>query len=67
MNKVEKTKVIEELVVKLEQNSNFYLADTSTLTAEKTSTMRRMCYDKKITMLVVKNSLLKKALERSPG
>ncbi|MFI5145193.1 MAG: 50S ribosomal protein L10, partial [Ignavibacteria bacterium] len=26
-----------------------------------------MCYDKKIGMLVVKNSLLKKALERSPG
>lgn len=67
MNKIEKTKVIEELVAKLEQNNNFYLADTSSMSSEKTTLMRRMCYDKQISMLVVKNSLLKKALERSPG
>ena len=65
MNKIEKTKVIEDLVEKLEKNNNFYLADTSSMSSAKTSKMRRMCYDKKISMLVVKNSLLKKEAERN--
>ncbi len=67
MNKQEKNQVIEELKGKLAANPNFYLADTSALTAERTSKLRRMCFDKKVSMLVVKNTLLKKAMERSEG
>ncbi len=65
MKKEEKSQVIDSLVEQLANNSHFYLTDVATLSAEKTSTLRRMCFNKNIKMLVVKNSLLKKAMERS--
>src|SRR5688500_641617 len=65
MKKEEKTQIIEDLVQKLSDNKNFYLADTSELTSEKTSKLRRMCFNKQINLLVVKNTLLRKALEKS--
>jgi large subunit ribosomal protein L10 len=64
MNKEEKTKVIEDLVGYLENNPNFYLTDISSLTVAKTGELRRACFKKKISVMVVKNSLLKKAMER---
>lgn len=67
MKKEEKTLVIESLVEKLASNPNFYLTDISALTSDKTSALRRLCFNKKISMQVVKNSLLKKAMERSTG
>ncbi len=65
MNKTEKTQVIEELVEKLNSNDKIYLADCSTLTVEKVNAFRRQCFEKKISVTVVKNTLLKKALERA--
>jgi large subunit ribosomal protein L10 len=65
MNKTEKTKVIEDLVVQLNSNDKIYLADCSTLTVEKVNAFRRQCFEKKISVTVVKNTLLKKALERA--
>jgi len=65
MNKTEKTQVIEQLVEKLNANDKIYLADCSTLTVEKVNQFRKQCFDKKISVTVVKNTLLKKALERA--
>jgi len=65
MNKTEKTQVIEQLVEKLNANDKIYLADCSTLTVEKVNAFRKQCFDKKISVTVVKNTLLKKALERA--
>lgn len=65
MNKAEKTQVIEQLVEKLNANDKIYLADCSTLTVEKVNQFRKQCFEKKISVTVVKNSLLKKALERA--
>ena len=65
MNKAEKTQVIEQLVEKLNSNSKVYLADCSTLTVEKVNAFRKQCFEKKISITVVKNTLLKKALERA--
>jgi large subunit ribosomal protein L10 len=65
MNKTEKTKVIEELVEKLNASNKIYLADCSTLTVEKVNAFRRQCFEKKISVTVVKNTLLKKALEQA--
>lgn len=65
MNKVEKTKVIDQLVEKLNANNKIYLADCSTLTVEKVNAFRKVCFDKKVTVTVVKNTLLKKAIERA--
>jgi large subunit ribosomal protein L10 len=65
MNKKEKNQIIEELTNRLNANKNFYLADTSTLTGIKVNNFRRICFDKKVEMTVVKNTLLQKALEKS--
>jgi len=65
MNKQEKNQIIDELVTRLNGNKNFYLADTATLTGIKVNNLRRLCYEKKVEMTVVKNTLLQKALEKS--
>ena len=65
MNKVEKTKVIDQLVERLNANNKIYLADCSTLTVEKVNAFRKVCFDKKVSVTVVKNTLLKKAIERA--
>ena len=65
MNKENKTQIINDLAEQLAASKHFYLADTSTLPSEKTSALRRMCFDKKIKMIVVKNTLLRKAMERT--
>ena len=65
MNKEEKTKVIDQLVEKLNANTKIYLADCSSLTVEKVNAFRKVCFDKKVSITVVKNTLLKKAIERA--
>lgn len=65
MNKENKTQLISDLAEKLAASKNFYLADTSELTAEKTSSLRRKCFDQSVKLIVVKNTLLQKALERT--
>jgi len=65
MNKTEKTEVIDQLVEKLNSNDKIYLADCSSLTVEKVNAFRKQCFDKKISVTVVKNTLLKKAIERA--
>lgn len=65
MNKTEKTEVIEQLVAKLNANDKIYLADCSTLTVEKVNAFRKQCFEKQISVTVVKNTLLKKAIERA--
>jgi large subunit ribosomal protein L10 len=65
MNKTEKTQVIEQLVEKLNANDKIYLADCSTLTVDKVNAFRKQCFEKQISVTVVKNTLLKKAIERA--
>ena len=65
MNKSEKTEVITQLVEKLNANKKIYLADCSSLTVEKVNAFRKACFDKKVSVTVVKNTLLKKAIERA--
>ncbi|MEY2905397.1 MAG: hypothetical protein RJA52_1413 [Bacteroidota bacterium] len=63
MTKSEKAVNIEELRVKLESTQFLYLTDSSTLSVEKVNQLRRLCFDQGIEMKVVKNTLLKKAME----
>ena len=65
MNKQEKNQVIDSLSTMLKENTHFYLTDTSGLTVEKTNQLRRMCFDKNVKILVVKNTLLSKAMEKT--
>lgn len=65
MNKQEKNQVIDELKEKLVKNKSFYLADTSELTGIKINIFRRLCFEKQVELRVVKNTLLKKAMEKT--
>ncbi|RLD61495.1 MAG: 50S ribosomal protein L10 [Bacteroidetes bacterium] len=61
----EKNIIIDNLTKKINEANHFYLADVSGLNALDTSTLRRKCFEKDINLVVVKNTLLKKALEKS--
>tara|TARA_B100001287_G_scaffold19880_1_gene14676 strand:+ start:2023 stop:2544 length:522 start_codon:yes stop_codon:yes gene_type:complete len=65
MTKEEKNQFIDVLDKSIKENSNFYLADISGLTAEESSSLRRLCFKREVSLQVVKNTLLKKALERN--
>lgn len=65
MNKQEKNQKVKELTTLLNENKNFYLADTSTITGIKINDFRRICYEKNVSMSVVKNTLLRKAMEKA--
>ena len=57
--------MIATLEAMLNDNTNFYLADISGLTAEENSALRRLCYKREVSLQVVKNTLLKKAFEKN--
>ena len=63
MKKEDKGKVIKNLAETLGQYSNVYLTDIESLDAEETSKLRRECFKQEIKLIVVKNTLLKKAME----
>lgn len=65
MRKEDKKVVIDSILGELNACSNFYLTDISDLNAEKTSQLRRQCFNAGIKLLVVKNALLKKAMEQT--
>lgn len=67
MNREEKNNMIEDLKVSIQESPVFYLTDTSTLDAATTSNLRRECFKSDIKLKVVKNTLLKKALESIEG
>ena len=67
MRKGEKDTIISGLTEQINKASHFYLADISDLNAADTSNLRRKCFEKEIELVVVKNTLLKKALEKSEG
>jgi len=66
MTREEKTATIEALKEKFASSEFFYLTDSSTLTVAQVNDFRRMCFEKGIEMKVVKNTLVKKALEDAP-
>jgi large subunit ribosomal protein L10 len=65
MKKEEKNQAVEALADQLKNNNNFYIADISELNAEDTSALRRLCFKREVTLTVVKNTLLKKAMEQT--
>ena len=67
MRREEKEVIIDNLAQRLDETKHFYLTDISSLNAEQTSNLRRKCFEKEISLLVVKNTLLRKAMEKSDG
>jgi large subunit ribosomal protein L10 len=67
MRREEKNAIIDSLTDRLKEYSHFYLTDTAQLNAADTSELRRKCFDNDIKLVVVKNTLLHRALEQSEG
>lgn len=65
MRREEKNAIIDDLAQKLQEYNHFYLTDISSLNAERTSQLRRKCFEKDVKLVVVKNTLFRKALEKS--
>ena len=67
MRREEKNAIIDSLTDRIKEYSHFYLTDTAQLNAADTSDLRRKCFRDDIKLIVVKNTLLKRALEQSNG
>lgn len=65
MKSSDKKVIIDNLQEQINSYSHFYLADISGLNAENTSNLRRLCFNQNVKLVVVKNTLLRKALEAS--
>ena len=63
MRKEDKVTIIAQLGEYLKQYPHFYLVDVEGMNAASTSSLRRKCFEKGLKMVVVKNTLMIKALE----
>lgn len=63
MTKEEKAVIIDELKEKFANTTYFYITDASGMTVESVNKFRRFCFEKGIEYRVIKNSLIRKALE----
>lgn len=64
MTRQEKADIIEDLKVKFTENGYFYIADASGMTVEETNSFRSKCHKAGVEYKVVKNTLIKKALDQ---
>lgn len=65
MKKEDKSALIQDLASTIKEFSHFYVADTSGMNAGMTSDLRRLCFNQGVKLMVVKNTLFRKALEQS--
>lgn len=65
MKKEEKGQIIDALADKFNQFKNVYVTDIASLNAQRTSDLRRLLFKNGITLEVAKNTLVKKAIEKS--
>ena len=67
MRKEDKGAIIGQLAEIVKEYGHFYLVDTTAMDAAATSELRRKCFKANIKMVVVKNTLLEKALMTIEG
>ncbi|PKQ60677.1 50S ribosomal protein L10 [Labilibaculum filiforme] len=67
MKREQKIQIIDSLTEEINASNHFYLTDISDMDAEKTSSLRRICFEKDVKLVVVKNTLLRIALEKAEG
>ncbi|MEX0968278.1 MAG: 50S ribosomal protein L10 [Bacteroidia bacterium] len=65
MKKEDKYTIVQELSEQLQENKNFYIADISTLPVNTSNDFRKKAIEKGISIRMVKNTLIKKALEKA--
>ena len=65
MNKADKLTVVAELTETFKANNFVYLADTTGLSANNTNKLRRLLFERGVEIRMVKNTLLRIAMEDS--
>jgi large subunit ribosomal protein L10 len=65
MKRSDKLQVIDQLTKEINSYNHYYLADISNLNAKVTSDLRRLCNKREVKLVVVKNTILRKAMENS--
>ncbi|UXP32828.1 50S ribosomal protein L10 [Reichenbachiella agarivorans] len=63
MTREEKAKIIAELSDKFKASGNFYFTSAAGMTVAQVNKLRRKCFESGIEYRVIKNTLIKKALE----
>lgn len=65
MKKELKNQVVESLTNQIANSNCIYVTDTATLDVETINKLRRLCFSKDVKLQVVKNTLLKLAMQKS--
>ena len=65
MKREDKNQLIETLTEQLQAAKYLYITDISDMNSENTSKLRRLCFKREVELIVVKNALLQKAMEKS--
>jgi large subunit ribosomal protein L10 len=63
MKREEKSQIIDSIIQDLAEYKHVYVTDMSDLTVETSNALRRLCFNKEIKLKVVKNSLLRRAMD----
>ena len=65
MKREDKSQLIETLTEELQAAKYIYITDIADMNVENTSKLRRLCFKREVKLVVVKNALLQKAMEKS--
>lgn len=65
MTREEKALVIDELSQKFESTPYFYITNASGMSVDEVNQLRRLCFERGVEYRVIKNTLIRKALETS--
>jgi large subunit ribosomal protein L10 len=65
MKKEGKNIIIDDIAGLLAKYPAVYVTDTTHLTVEKTNALRRLCFQRGVKMMVAKNTLIRKAMEKT--
>jgi large subunit ribosomal protein L10 len=63
MTREEKSSIIEDLKLQFAAHNHFYITDSSSLSVEQVNNFRRICFQKGVEYKVIKNTLIRKALD----
>ncbi len=65
MKREEKSQIIDSLIQDLAEYKHVYVTDISDMTVETSNALRRLCFNKEVKLKVVKNTMLKRAMDAS--
>lgn len=67
MTKEQKVQLVNELTNTFDEYPNFYITNAGGLTVAEVNELRQLCFESNVKMTMIKNTLIRKALERIEG